>query len=345
MEIADLIRLNNYKFTSNVSFASNKADQKQNNQKSGDKKYSDPLMKWPARGLAYTNELGAALSEVAPKLGTLLWFPAMLYFGADIYDKYKNEKTSYDPNTKRGTEQAIFQLLASVLMPTGAVIAGQKITSIAGVAGKNGLSLQSQEEIINFLQNFTSRRHLDTYQGNVEGFKEQFKESISIKQEKLIRETKLKNPIKLVADAIFNKRHPESLAMSQKDRVLKFANKHIDEMFKIYNNLASDTRPPEFSEKLFEKFGKLKNKYAKDPDYKNTALRDAAEDIIKKYQKSKIMNTKVLKTIGGFVALGLAINPIDKFVENVIIKKVVEPNLGSVFPNKEVQDYKEKVLK
>ena len=57
------------------------------------------------------------------------------------------------------------------------------------------------------------------------------------------------------------------------------------------------------------------------------------------------MNTKVLKTIGGFVALGIAIKPIDKFVENVIIKKVVEPNLDAVFSPKDVQNYKEKVLK
>ena len=56
-------------------------------QKKKDKKYTDPLMNWPIRGLAYSNELGAALSEIAPTLGTLLWFPAMLYFGADIYDK------------------------------------------------------------------------------------------------------------------------------------------------------------------------------------------------------------------------------------------------------------------
>lgn len=342
LEIANLITLNNYKFTPNVNFSSN---EKNKNNKSSEKKYSDPLMNWPARGLAYTNELGAAISEVAPKLGTLLWFPAMLYFGADIYDKYKNEKTSYDPNAKRGTEQAIFQLLASVIMPTGAVIAGQKIASATGAAGKTGLSLQSQEEIINFLQNFTSRRHLDKFNGNINEFKKQFEESITTKREKLIRENKLKNPIKLLCDAIFGRRHPESLAMSQKDRVLNFANKHIDEMFGIYNNLAVDAKPKEFSSKLFDQFSKLKGKYANDPDYKNTALRDAAEDIIKKYQKSKIMKTKVLKTIGGFVALGLAIKPIDNFVEKVIIKKVVEPNLDAVFPHKEVKDYKEKVLK
>lgn len=339
--MANLIRLNNNRFTSNVRFTS--SENKSENPK--DKKYSDPLMKWPARGLAYTNELGAAISEVAPTLGTLLWFPAMLYFGADIYDKYKNAKTSYDPNAKRGTEQAIFQLLASVLLPTGAVIAGQKVASAAGAAGKNGLTLQSQEEIINFLQNFTSRRHIDKFNGNVDEFKKLFEESITTKREKLIRETKLKNPIKLLGDAIFGGRHPESLAMSQKDRVLTFANKHIDEMFKIYDNLASGQQPKEFSDKLFNKFCTFKNKYAKDPDYKNTALRDAAEDIIKKYQKNKIMNTKILKTLGGFIALGIAIKPIDNFVEKVIIKKVVEPNLDAVFSPKDVQDYKEKVLK
>lgn len=37
------------------------------------------------------------------------------------------------------------------------------------------------------------------------------------------------------------------------------------------------------------------------------------------------MNAKILKTIGGFVALGLAIKPIDNFVEHVVIKKVVQP--------------------
>lgn len=45
-------------------------------------------------------------------------------------------------------------------------------------------------------------------------------------------------------------------------------------------------------------------------------------------------NAKMLKTIGGFVALGLAIKPIDNFVEKFVIKKVIEPNLDNVF-NKE----------
>ena len=187
----NLIRITSFTPPQKLNFTAkdgNKTERKQE-----DKKYTDPLMKWPARGLAYTNELGAAISEVAPKMGTLLWFPAMLYFGADIYDKYKNEKTSYAPDAKRGTEQAIFQFLASVILPTGAVLGGQKLASFAGAMDSTGLSLQSREETINFLQGFISRRHLDTHANNIDAFKEHFKESISIKQEKLIREISGKN--------------------------------------------------------------------------------------------------------------------------------------------------------
>lgn len=319
--------------TCNKGFTSNKDD----------KKYTDPLMKWPARGLAYTNELGAALSEVAPKLGTLLWFPAMLYFGADIYDKYKNKKTSFDPNAQRGLEQAIFQLLASVVLPTTAVIAGQKIASIIGASGKTGLTLQTQEEVVNFIQDFSSRRHLGKYTDRKNLFENHFKESITTKRDKLIREHRVKNPVKLISDFIFSKRHPESIALSQKEKVLKFADSNIKTMFSIYEDLVNGNRPKEFSDKMWKSFNKLKNKYKKDPDYKTTYLRDAAEDSIRKYQKGLMTKAKVLKTIGGFIALGIAIKPIDIFVEKVIIKKVVEPNLSTMFnnstPRKELDNF------
>ncbi len=315
------------------------------NQHKKDDKYTDPLMKWPARGLAYSNELGAAISEVAPKLGTLLWFPAMLYFGADIYDKYKNDKTSYNPKASRGTEQAIFQLLASVILPTGSVIAGQKAASVLGRLGKSGLSLQSKEEIIHFLQEFTNRRHLDKYDASsYDGFKKHYQNSLEIKREKLIKEHKIKNPLIFLKDVLFGRRHPESIAMSEKDRVLKYADEQIDSMFKIYSDLMDNKKPEKFSKKLWKHFGKLKDKYAKDPDYKSTYLRDAAESVIRKYQKSSMMNFKLLKTLGGFVALGLAIKPIDNFVENVIIKKYVQPNIDTVLARVQANNFKERNL-
>ncbi len=308
-----------------------------------EKTYNDPLMNWPIRGLAYSNELGAAISEVAPKLGTLLWFPAMLYFGADIYDKYKNEKTSFDPNAQRGTKQAIFQLLASVVLPTAAVITGHKAASAIGAMDKSGLTLQTRVEIINFMKEHNSRRHLGEYaetEVKQNEFKKLFEESFTIKREKLIRESKLGNPIRFIVDSIFSKHRPNLMAKkSQKDITLSFAKDNIDTMFKIYNNLHSGEKPSEFTNKLWEKFNKLKIKYANDPYYKEPgyekdALRDAAEDIIKKFNKNRMTKLKMWKTLGGFVALGLAIKPIDHFVEKVIIKKVVEPNLGNAFNNK-----------
>jgi hypothetical protein len=218
-------------------------------------------------------------------------------------------------------------------LPTTAVIAGQKTASVMGAMGKTGLTLQTQEEVVNFTQEFNSRRHFGSFTNKRQEFKDHFVESFTTKRDKLIRENKIKNPLKLFANAIFTTRHPEAIAMSHKDKVLKFADKNIDTMFRMYDELMQNKRPQEFSNKMWNKFNKLKTKYSKDPDYKDTFLRDASEDIIKQFQKSQMTKAKMLKTLGGFVALGIAIKPIDHFVEKIVIKKVVEPNLNNVFNN------------
>lgn len=41
------------------------------------------------------------------------------------------------------------------------------------------------------------------------------------------------------------------------------------------------------------------------------------------------MKGNFIKTIGGFCALGLAIKPIDHFVENVLIGKYVGPQIDN----------------
>ena len=53
------------------------------------------------------------------------------------------------------------------------------------------------------------------------------------------------------------------------------------------------------------------------------------------------MNSKLLKTLGGFVALGLAIKPIDNFVEHTVMKKYVVPRLKSL-ESAPVDNYKSK---
>ena len=100
-----------------------KADKRTINKETGE--YKDPLMQWPLRGAAFTNEVGEALRPVIGGYATLSWVPALLYIGADVYDKYKNDQTEYSPDSRRCLKQAIFQGMASVFLPLIAVKAGQ----------------------------------------------------------------------------------------------------------------------------------------------------------------------------------------------------------------------------
>ena len=313
---------------------------------SKEKKYTDPLMKWPARGLAYSNEIGAALSELSPTLGTLLWFPAMLYFGADIYDKYKNDQTTYQPDKYRGTKQAIFQLLASVILPTGAVFAGHKITSLLGkLDKKTGLTLQAQEETMKLLGSFVKRHPLDKYADNSEAFKNDFISAMSNEIKKTKTELKLANPVSWVRHFIHRAKN-EALAYEPNENLKKYAEAAVDEMISIYRQLSTDDTkiPKEFkSPKMLKKYTKMKQTLEKDPVFKDSAKTEAIDFIIRDFQKSKVMKAKVLKTIGGFITLGLAIKPIDNFVENVIMKKYVDPKLDS-FEQSQINDYKKRNL-
>ncbi|MBQ8635983.1 hypothetical protein IJX73_03100 [bacterium] len=112
----------------NIEELYNKIISQRNSIKAEKKETSDILNKPPMRYLAYSNEIGSAISPISKTLGTALWVPALLYLGADIYDKYKNdEDNTYNPSAKRSVRQAIFQGMTSVILPTGAIKLGQKI--------------------------------------------------------------------------------------------------------------------------------------------------------------------------------------------------------------------------
>lgn len=72
-------------------------------------------------------------------------------------------------------------------------------------------------------------------------------------------------------------------------------------------------------------------------------MNHAAKDILKQFEESKIFKTKMAKTIGGFVALGLLIKPIDTFVENVIMHKYVGPGIDMI-KTPDVSKYRDKFL-
>ena len=113
---------------------------------------NDPLAKYPLRAFGYSNEVGAAVSAM-PVWGktaeTLLWIPALMYLGADIYDKYRRGKEGdyTKASATAAVEQAVFQALASVILPTAAVKMGQNLAGNLERFGKSKLSATAQEEL------------------------------------------------------------------------------------------------------------------------------------------------------------------------------------------------------
>lgn len=292
--------------------------------------YKDPLMQWPWRGLAFTNDIGAAVMDIAPNLGMGLWVPALMYFGADIYDKYKSDQKEYNPDTKRAFKQAVFQACASVMMPIVVVHNGQKAASALAMKSKNGMSLQLREEVEQFTVNHLKRRKLKDYEGNVEGFKKEF--NTHLKQHLLDREKSFetKNPFKLLGRWIFGARHGEKMTDTKLKKVEEYSNKNIDEMFSIRKDLLQDKRPAGLSDKLMKLYDNTKRHFAKDKNTIEGYVEDSIKATLKQRQRDKLFHTKLWKTAGGFIALGVSIQFIDHFVENFIIKKLVEPGLENI---------------
>ena len=316
------------------------------------REYNDPLMQWPVRGMAFTNDIGAAIMDIAPKAGTFLWYPAMMYFGADIYDKYRNDKEQYDPNAKRGFKQAIFQALASVMFPIITVHTGQKIASLMARKSDTKLSLQTQEESTKFLVDFMSRRKLGDYQNNTDKFKSEFDNALDNYIDTTTRKHQNKNFIKKTFDMIFGSRHPEEMGKEGNNRrqiIHEYTAKKIDNLFELRAELLKDDtkKPAKLSNKLFKEYKTLFDKYSKDADFQADAKSLAIKDILSKVETSNIFKTKIKKTIGGFVALGLLIKPIDLFVEHIIMEKYVDPGLDYISANtkNQINNFKNKNIK
>ncbi|MBO7672895.1 hypothetical protein J6S88_05745 [bacterium] len=329
---------------SNISFKSDKNAEKINVEhvnppakplKQSNMAYDDPLLNWPIRGLAFTNDIGAAIMDLAPVLGKLLWVPALMYFGADIYDKYKTDEREYSPSAHRGLKQAIFQACASVICPIIVVHNGQKIASQIGKLNnnKNNLSLQLREEIDTYTVNMLKRRSLKKYENNIEGFKDEYNRFLSRHLNDYSKSTKTKNPFRIIFRLIFGSKHRENIPENTLRNTLEYADKNIDEIFKIREDLLNNVKPESFSNKQMKNFQKTKAAFSRDTNTIEGYLEDAVKDALKHNQKKKIYNTKLRKTLGGFVALALTIKFIDTFVEKHIIDAVVEPKLEN-FSNK-----------
>ncbi len=270
--------------------------------------YKDPLMQWPLRGAAFTNEVGEALRPVIGGYATLSWVPALLYIGADVYDKYKNDQTEYSPDSRRCLKQAIFQGMASVFLPLIAVKAGQNIFAQAGKMTEDKISITSKEHVAEAAEQFIANGKMHAYNGKDAECVKEFIDVVTNSMDYNNKKSSLKNMLKV-------------FRLDSKEKVQEYSEKTIKDLIKLRKDLLKPT----------EEFKKDKWFKAYEADLKSGQTSNVAvKSVLTKFQQNKMLKGKCIKTLGGFVALGAAIKPIDHFVEEVLIGKYVGPEIDKI---------------
>ncbi len=278
------------KINSTVAFSSKNIELTANidvSEKKKEKKYKDPLANWPMRGLGYTNDIGVAINEIAPTAARLFWVPALMYFGADVYDKYKNKGNKYDPNAQRAFSQAVFQAFASIILPTVFGHAGQSVFSQIDKYRGERLSTNAKEQTYRFINNHVSEHEIFQKDRDINKVLQNFENSFNIFFKDKKEYYAGRNIFSKIYDkTLVNCKHG-AIANSNEERLKNFAKKEFENILSTCNN----------------------------------------SEFLKKHIDKKILKLKSWKSLGSFTALLLTVKPIDLFTENVIIKKCVEPQV------------------
>ncbi|MBO5385050.1 hypothetical protein J6A64_01930 [bacterium] len=261
-----------------------------NSEKATKQEYIDPLANWPLRGLGYTNDIGIAISEIAPTASKLFWVPALMYFGADIYDKYKNKGNEYDPSGKRAFSQAVFQAMASIALPTVSGHIGQTAFSYISKVRGEKLSTNAKEQTLRFICSHSVSNDVFAPNQNAEDLLKDFETSFDNFYSHKTRHFKRKNIVVKVYDTLLANCKRGAIANSNEDRIKTFAKKEFQKVLDTCKDSVE-----------------MKTKLEKD-----------------------IFKLKSWKSLGAFTALLLTVGPIDKFVEHVIIKKFIEPSMDKI---------------
>lgn len=288
-------------------------------------KYQDPLNKTLPVLMSYSNEVGTAISEIAPKLGAALWAPTFMYLGADIYDKYKNDKDNYKPSSRRAIKRAIFQGLTSLVALPALIFAGQWAVSPLGKIDKSGISGNAKDAIYRHTKNVLDQAHGIALE-NLENFKTIIADSLENKINTRKHEKKTAGFLKKLYFKLFTKRY--TLLESDRNKILAFAKSNAEKTYNIAKALKNNDRKkvPLFIYKKYKNTIPIMNEMYKEGDYSYFATRTALKD----YQKSLIFKNKLLKTFGGFAALILFAKPVNDFVEKQIMKKYIDPGIDMI---------------
>ena len=298
-------------------------EQVQTQEKKG---YNDPLKRWPLVGLSYFNDIGAVVSGISPKVGYAIRMPAMMYIGADIYDKYKNDNDSYAPSTSRGIKEATLIAVGGTVIPSFIARLGEKVTSTANRISPAGLSTKAKENVLNRSLEYMQANSLHTFVDNVEGYKEGFKNSVAQFAQDAKGEFKALHPLKKVLTIINPFADNDTIAFAKQAKLDKYAEKQAEKILAMREQLMQNRRPKGMSKHLFYKFQELQTDYQRIYPA-DRYMGKAAKTILKDYHKHQIFTNKLIKTAGGLVLITLMADLTNNFVEKFVIKKTVEPGL------------------
>lgn len=308
-------------------------------------KRRDIYMEMPVRALGYTNEVGEALRPVIGKWAWASWVPAIAYIGSDVADKYsQDEYGNQVPSGERATKQLSNQLLASVILPTVAVKAGQTAVDMASGVTKPGISFNNREKISEFvLHSMNTGEHKGFLDAAGKVDKAAYTESLIPKMAENLKHKRTHNMLMKPLVAIKEWFADPYLVKPKKANIDGYMGKVVERLVDNRQNLLDGIKPEKMSDKMFGKF-KLNSAYAAKTAREEasrlgktaeeaakmvqSAKQGVAFEYIQKMEKSHLFKNKILLSAGGFVALSLLAKPIDHFVENVVIKKVIEPVIG-----------------
>ena len=294
----------------------------------GKEKYKDPLNQPAAVLFSYSNEIGTAIYEIAPKLGTALWAPTFMYLGADIYDKYKNDKDNYNPSAKRAFNRTIYQALTSIVGIPAAIILGKYIISPLGKLDKTGISGNAKDAVYRHTRDVISQVHgIDL--GNETNFKKIINSTLENKIKSRKNEKKTINIFSRIYNKLFTTRY--HLLNESEDKILKFADKNAEQTFRLLKALKNDDRKniPSKIYKTYQKVLPTMKETYNEADYSYQATRHA----LMEYQTSLIFKNKLIKTFSGLAVLLLMAKPINDFVDKQIMKKVITPGIDQLMEN------------
>lgn len=288
-------------------------------------KRRDIYAEMPIRALGYTNELGEAIRPLSPLLANLSWLPAIGYIGADISDKYKQDEYSNQiPSKERATKQFVTQMLASVFLPTAAVKVGQGIIDHAASFSDTGLSLSNREKVSDVVINsMKAGEHKNFLNEAGQVNKESYKQNLYNQFDEILKHRKThkgENPITNMIDSVKRVFAPKTAG----DKVKSYTGMIVDRLVDERQQLLDGVRPENLSKRAFKKFVKATQNLSAEEK------QSFAFDTIRKIEKGRMFNNRIIKSIGGLMALSLMAKPIDNFVENVLIEKYVGPTISKV---------------